>query len=1671
MPIVRPFLRMLALVAGLGSILPAAAQTHVENIATLTYQDGGAEQVVRSNAVGLDVIRLKRPTSFTFHLLPNGYVPTGMRCDGTPPTFTPAPIDAATLAAAPELASVDITSPLIMAIDAEGNNRDPKLRETIFVQFDTGKIAGKLPLLETGEDTGVFAGAVPAANDRSNAALAACSLDLKRGDRLRLSFTEDQYSYGSTIDLLIDPAGYVFDSRTGQIVDGAEVTLLDEAGQPAIVFGDDGVSRYPATVVSGAAVTDASGRKYEPLPGRFRFPFARPGRYSLKIVPPGDYTAPSVVGPATLAALRDPAGDPFIIADASYGGYLTLVDRDPVYVDVPLDRPGDGKLLLTKTASVREASPGDFIQYRILVNNRDSVAASGLTLADYLPQGLRYERGSTRGGAEPTISADGRNLSFAIPSIPASGTADIRYVVTVAPGAPSGEALNRAQVSGDARVTSNPAAASVRLRPLLFTDAMALIGRVTEGDCGDPVDKRKGLAGIRLMLEDGTFVVTDRDGLYHIEGIRPGRHVVQIDTASVPASHQPVACDIDTRQARSAISRFVEAEGGVLKRVDFQLRPTGKAAVAIDALPISVAGDAEAAGNRNWLKGQAPGIDWLFPAVDHNPRAPVLRVAILHAPGQRVALTVNGHGTDPLAFDGVDSDGAAAVSTWTGLPLQAGDNRLVARVLDAGGAVVQTLERSVHYAGVPVRAVIDPAKSRLLADGLHRPLIAVRVTDTDGRPVRAGTLVPFRVDQPYQAAIEAELQQGRQLAGRDSAATTARVVGDDGYAFIALQPTTQAGAVHAVVTLTDDKQVRSSEIRAWLDAAQQDWTVVGFGAGSVGYDMLSKHGRSLPRSQRNAVVTDGQLAFYAKGRIKGSWLMTIAYDSDRAYDPTRGLLGTIDPNRYYTVYGDGSAQGYDAATRRKLYLRLERREFYALFGDFESGFTDTQLTRYSRTLNGVKAAYQGRTVAVQGFAAKTDTLYARDEIQGNGLSGPYRLRARRIVPNSDKLRIEVRDRFRSELIVSTTQLTRHIDYDIDVDLGTVRFREPVLSRDISQNPVFIVADYEVEGGRTEKLAAAARASARVGKVEIGASVIRDETAGNATVAGADIKARIGTATELRGEFATGGKGGPDDAFGHAIAFLAEAEHHGGGVDLLGYIRQQDAGFGLGQQNLVEAGTRKVGLDGRVALTDRLSITGTAWYQDMLVSAARRTAGEARLEYRRDAGTIFVGGQFASDRGLDGGDRDSRLLTLGGSQSLFGGKLTLAGQTQVAPGGDKASVDFPVRHQLTAAWRIKPGIRLLTGYEIASGKDYTAHTAQVGFDVAPWTGAKLMSTLNQQAIGENGSRTYAQYGLSQSLPLGKRWSVDATWDATSTVRGRIPQGAVINAFQPVASGGIVGSSSGGGLGGGTVVGSGNGDFTAATLGATYRARQWSWTGRIEYRDGQNEDRFGIVTSLLRRLGEGKTIASSLRAFRVRDASGALAMQASADLALAWRPLDSRWSLLERLEFRHESADGAFDDGNVLGVPAYGAGDQVTTRVINNLALNYRSGPEGLGHGFEGTLYYGAKYVAGRYADDRFDGFIDVAGFDLRQDVGTRFDIGVTGSVQHAWDRGVWSWSGGPSVGISPAANLWISAGYNLAGYRDRDFEDDRYTRQGPYVTMRLKFDQLSLGGATRALFGK
>ena len=122
--------------------------------------------------------------------------------------------------------------------------------------------------------------------------------------------------------------------------------------------------------------------------------------------------------------------------------------------------------------------------------------------------------------------------------------------------------------------------------------------------------------------------------------------------------------------------------------------------------------------------------------------------------------------------------------------------------------------------------------------------------------------------------------------------------------------------------------------------------------------------------------------------------------------------------------------------------------------------TVTELSRYSRSFNGLKSEYDGDMLDYTLFAADSHDAYVRDEIQGDGTSGLYRLSRQDIVVNSEKVTLETRDRFHSETIFNARELARYMDYSIDYDAGLCFSNHPVYSRDEAFNPVFIVVEYE-----------------------------------------------------------------------------------------------------------------------------------------------------------------------------------------------------------------------------------------------------------------------------------------------------------------------------------------------------------------------------------------------------------------------------------------------------------------------------------------------------------------------------------------------------------------------------------------------------------------------------------
>ncbi len=1565
---------------------------------------------------------------------------------------------------------------LVVGVTLASANVDREERETLSVtlELENGD-REQITLTETADNSGEFVGIINTIGVPPGVTQGDCRLSVESGAPLALRVT-DQANASlvalATINFLVDPFGIVFDSGDGTAVPGSRVTIVDAAtGQPAQVFGDDGISVYPSSVVTGQRVTDAGGTVYDFPPGDYRFPFLAPGSYRLVVEPPAPFTAPSKSSAADLAGLRRPDnGQSFEISGASYGDIFTLSSPAPVRVDIPVDQPGV-PLVLRKTTSTQVAVPGDVVQYRIEVANRDARRATGaVTVRDLLPAGMRLRADTVRIDgvrADALVEANGREFVVTLPGITASRSTLLTYLAEVAVSAQPGHALNRASATDNRGTQSNIAEATIAIKRDQLGDRMTIIGRITDGGCAVDPGKADGIMGVRVMLQDGSYTVTDADGRYHFEGVRPGLHVVQIDPSTLPLDREAIDCARSTQSAGSAISRFVEGRGGALKRADFRAvasAPRAAPKTAAVEAP-KVLSDPEAAGaGRDWLAGQTPGIGWLFPEIDHNPRAKAIRAAIKHAPGQTVSLRVNGKPADALTFEGVSksADGSIAVSLWRGVEIREGENSLVAEVKDAGGATIETLERDVHYSITPMRATLIRERSVLVADGVTRPVIAVRLTDRDGKPIRAGLTGDFAVPAPYYPAVEADAQQARQLSGLERAQPLWKIDGDDGVAMIELEPTTASGTLAIDFIFRDDKVVRKQTIETWLDPGDRPWTVVGFAAGTLGYNTLDDRMEPVAETLDD-LNADARLALYAKGRVRGKWLMTLAYDSDKDKDDAR-FGGVIDPRAYYTIYADRNETRYDAASVRKLYLRLERPQFYAMFGDIETGISEPELARYQRALNGGKAEYRGRNVAATAFVADTPYRFRRDEIQGNGLTGPYQLAAKDILPNSERIVIETRDRLHSERIVDSVSLSRHVDYDIDYLSGTIRFREPVLSRSSNLDPQFIVAEYEVDGVGQRVLNAGGRVSYQSSdeKLRVGATFIHDED-GNAktNLGGVDARYRPTMETEIRAELAVSdakATNGSTTAGGTAKAWLIEAEHHSSNADFLAYVREREAGFGTGQLNSSENGTRKFGFDARLKASRNLSVTGSAWQEDYLGTDARRRAARALVEYDNGTSVARAGLTHADDRLTDGGRHRSNIVQLGATQRLFNKRLELDAQTEFALGGKDASIDFPTRHRLGARYAINRDVNLVGSYEIADGDTIKARTARLGFDLTPWSGARLLATANQQEIGEYGPRSFAAYGLSQSLKLGERWSVDVSVDGNRTIGG-IRAGDVLNTGHPVASGGFLGA-------GGTLTE----DFLAISTGATYRADRWTLTGRAEYRDGELANRIGLTLGGLRQLGEGRALGA-LFTYAKASGSGTTPTTEVINFEMSWahRPANSRASWLNKSEFRSDKVrDAVAGEAGPIGGTLTIDGDATTRRLLNSLSVNWtplgERGKEGMWYErAEFGVFWGTRYNFDRFGEDDVKGWSNLIGADFRFNLGEHVDVGASGTVRVGTDADTVSWAGGPTVTVAPMKNANITFGYNFAGFHDRDFEDARFSRSGAYVTFKLKFDQTSFAG--------
>ncbi|HSJ79060.1 MAG TPA: hypothetical protein VK913_10050, partial [Erythrobacter sp.] len=1066
--------------------------------------------------------------------------------------------------------------------------------------------------------------------------------------------------------------------------------------------------------------------------------------------------------------------------------------------------------------------------------------------------------------------------------------------------------------------------------------------------------------------------------------------------------------------------------------------------------PIAPAAEPFASAETDWLAlGDGPD-GWLTPAADHNPRVPAVKVAFRHRAGQTVRLQVNGKLVDVTAFDGTVTapGGKYAVSAWRGVPLLNERTVLSAEIINSLGGVNARLEREVFFTSQPAKATLVADQSVLIADGVTRPVVVVQITDRNGRPVREGLSGTFTLNAPFESAAQIDQEQIRQLSGIGEASARWVIEGDQGLARIALAPTMVSGALRIGFDFNSANIRRQQEIEAWVVPGEIEWTIVGLGEASLGARTIAdnmEHGEAFDSD----LGKNARVALYAKGRVLGQYLLTLAYDSakQRTDQP---LLGALDPNAYYTVFGDYSQRRFDAATREKLYVRIETSTFFALYGEFQTGFDQTTLGRYQRTAAGLRAAAQIGAARVEAFGARIGSNFRRDEFQGNGIAGPYMLGSRDILINSERVAIEVRDRFRSEVILSSRSLTRFIDYNIDALSGTITFSEAILSRDADLNPQIVIIEYEtgrIEGGAVN---AGVRAdwTRDDGSVRFGATAITDKGGGVRTnVAVADTRLRLGESTELRGEVAIS-----ESADVTANAWLLEMQHQTGKLDVVAYARSIDTGYGIGQQSIAEAGRRKLGVDARYQITDRLSAIATALQDDSIADAARRRGGQAELTWRSQNTDARLGLAKFDDQLGNGQSRGSTLLRTAVTQRILDNSLEISADSSTAL-GRAGSLDQPERRRFGMRYAVARDVRLTGTYEIADGDAITAQTFRAGIEVSPWQGARIMTNLGQSSGNITSRSQIAGFGLAQTITISPSLTMNATLDGNRILGGAPEAADVINPAQPIANGGPL-----------SVDRTLFEDFTAVTLSAAWRGGRWSANGRSEYRKGQFADRRGVAFGVIRQIGDGSAVGSNLVWTRSTAPAGASSAVMNAGISIAHRPAGSAISLLSKAEYRSDSVIGAV--GGEAGAAGRTAlivsGDAVSRRLIASVSANWSPRRDNGDQRSEIGLFLGSRYSFDQLDALELAGLTALAGLDLRLGLSDRIDVGGSASVRANLSDGTYSYAVGPQASILVTEGAVLSLGYNISGFHDPDFSLERALDRGVFAAVRFKFDADALG---------
>ena len=701
--------------------------------------------------------------------------------------------------------------------------------------------------------------------------------------------------------------------------------------------------------------------------------------------------------------------------------------------------------------------------------------------------------------------------------------------------------------------------------------------------------------------------------------------------------------------------------------------------------------------------------------------------------------------------------------------------------------------------GPAARIEFVSSNTSMTAGGSDRRVFLMRLTDPAGggleHRVRVrtslGTLAPVSATDASQCDLRGRAEERQELFRE------LEVTARGGFAAICLISSVQPGEAFLQAAVADDAEhLASAAVR--FDVAGRSPLLVAFGEVGLGLSASAKPGADL-----DARRVDGQLNLFFQGSASEGDLLTVAVRTKESINRATGATGLFerDPTTVtYPVRGDASTTLALAQSSSHVYARYDVGRSYLFFGDLKAEQSQQRsgLMEFGRNVTGLRGRLQNDRGSrwLEAQVSRPRTAYARqivDALTGSLVS----LSHSSVVPGTEVVTLEVRDRRNPELIASRDVLLRNVDYVIDPSVGLLQVLRRLPLFDQSLNLLQLVIGYEYETTGLDSMAYFGRGSATVNGIGLrlgGAAFLQNASDARFSVGGIELEQSLGARGRLTIELPMShgqlpldvrGSTGPgvehngsalrvslERAFGQAVTVRAKHDHTDRGfANPYGAITVPGQAFSSGSVDV------RLPHGSSAVVTAQLEKNRNA-----LVDNTRQTVG-ARITQSLGGGLTATGG--FDERRLKDALRQTEIQSQLLSGSLrwsparrFSASITREHNLQEfdptypnqTVAGAQLDITPSARLFATQRWSAAPIIPI-SGVEagglLASPLSTRETAVGVMSNLGPYTG---LTSRYQVDSTINGTDSFAVIGATARAPLHRTLSLDFSIDSGTPLAG-------------------------------------------------------------------------------------------------------------------------------------------------------------------------------------------------------------------------------------------------------------------------------------------------------------